>query len=86
MIIKKQDQRFHGSAAAHVMMLAAAISAVSLGAAAHGEEPGDEAADIPSLEHAGLLTEPFAFVPGVPQQTTSIFQPSRTMILSGHFP
>ncbi len=64
------------SQACHVMMLAVSACAVTLGASAHGEQPGEESNDVPSLEHAGLQTEPFAFVPGVPQQTTSIFQPS----------
>ncbi len=63
------------SQACHVMMLAVATCAVSLGPAAHGEQPGDQGNDVPALELAGLHTE-FDFAPGVPQPGTSVFQPS----------
>lgn len=63
------------SQACHVMMLAVAACAATLGAAAQGEQPGDESTDVPRLEHSGPQTK-FDFAPGVPQQGTSVFQPS----------
>ncbi|MHC4106462.1 MAG: porin family protein [Planctomycetota bacterium] len=75
MIVKKQDQRFRGGPATHLMMLAVAALPVTVGASAHGEQPGDESNEVPSVERAGLQTKS-DFAPDVPQQGTSIFQPT----------